>query len=1038
MLEVRVLGEVELRVGDRPINLGPLKQRTVLAALVMDAGRHVAVTTLIDRVWDAPAPMEARNALYTYIMRIRRILSSAQPDGGGVILSREPGGYSIRIPAEAVDVHRLRSRADHARRLTGDGPDRTALLNEAVGLWRGEPLADLPGAWAARVRQGLRQQLLGVLADWASAELAAGRPGLVADRLSRELAQSPLAEPLISSLMRALCMDGRRAEALEQYARSRQHIQDELGVEPGPELRALHQEILRGTAAAPAVRPPSTIEPAARRPEPAPRVAAGQSGCHLPADLPDHTGFEPEIARASAALSGVGDPDAPRPVVVLSGQGGIGKTSLSIHLAHLLRCHYPDGQIFVSLNGGRVRLAEVLGRVLRALGVATTPRPATVDDLLAQYRAEISHRRILLVLDDAGGSDDIRPLVPGVPGTAMIVSTRARLTTIAGAELIELRLLTEPTSLTLLGRIVGTDRLATDASAAAALVRACDGLPLAIRIVGARLTARPHWPVARLAQRLADERRRLDEMATDGLAVRISVAAGYEGLAPAARVLFHRLGFLGVPEFAPWLVAALLDTTADVAEDLLENLVDVRLVEVTENAARSTVRYRMHDLVRLFAYERAVEEKAEETLRRAVARVVEVAGDLVDQVGEHLPYALPQLRRRPIRAADPSILDDVSGQPGWLEVEAYCLIRVVERAATLGLADVACVLANALGFSLFAIHNDFSSWNRVHVAALAAARAEHDRAAEAVVVCGIALLRYKQDRFAESERNFETAVTLFDAAGDRHGAAAARSGLGNLFRTLGRHQNAVPLLETALATFERTGDRAAAAQAAYGLGYAYRELGQDPLSIRFLQRSAVLYRTLRHWRGEAIAVRGVGLVHRARSDLAEAETWLARAHDLVLGHGDRQLACYTAQSLAKLWIRQGDVERAREPLTSGVATCRALHDRFGEALLMRTVGELHLAAGHPAAALRDLEAARTFWRTLGHELGVARTLRDIGAAHASAGDCPAAHEAWRSAWSTFARLGTREATELAAWRTRSGCRCDAGLVAIGQQAHSGR
>jgi tetratricopeptide (TPR) repeat protein len=502
-------------------------------------------------------------------------------------------------------------------------------------------------------------------------------------------------------------------------------------------------------------------------------------------------------------------------------------------------------------------------------------------------------------------------------------------------------------------------------------------------------------------------------------------------------VAFHRLGFLGVPEFAPWLVAALLDTTVDVAEDLLESLVDVRLVEVAGNVAHSTWRYRMHDLVRLFAYERAVEEEAEESLRRAVARVVEVASDLVDQIGEHLPYAVPQLRRRPTRPTDPSILSELGSQPGWLEVEADCLILTVERAATLGLAAVACVLANALGFSLFAVHNNFSSWNRAHVAALAAARAKQHRAAEAVVVCGIALLRYKQDRFAESERNFETAVTLFDAAGDRHGAAAARSGLGNLFRTLGRHRDAVPLLENALATFERVGDQAAAAQAAYGLGYAYRELGRDPLSIRFLKRSAVVYRALRHWRGEAIAIRGVGLVHRARGELAEAETWLARAHDFVLGHGDRQLACYTAQSLAKLWIRQGDVERAREPLTSGVSTCRALDDRFGEALLLRTVGELHLAAGHAVAALRDLDDARTLWRTLGHELGAARTLRDIGAAHALAGDCPAAHEAWRSAWSTFARFGTRETTELAAWRRRSGCRCDAGLIDVGQPAHTG-
>jgi tetratricopeptide (TPR) repeat protein len=637
---------------------------------------------------------------------------------------------------------------------------------------------------------------------------------------------------------------------------------------------------------------------------------------------------------------------------------------------------------------------------------------------------------VLIVLDDAVSAEQIRPLVPGTPGAAMILTTRARLTTIPGAERIELRQLGPTESVVLLRRVIGDTRVAAEPEAAGTLARLCSGLPLALRIAGARLAARPHWPISRLVERMSDERRRLDEMTADGLAVRMSVAVSYEGLAPAARRMFRLLGFLAVSEFIDWQAASLAAVPVDEAEELLEQLVDARLLDVVEDLKQHTLLYRMHDLVRLFAHERAGVEDADDELRTAVERVVGTAIELVDRRRERLPYATPRLYRRALAtpAADASILAADSRLPRWTPGEVACLVAVVERASALDMDDAACVLADALVFASFALANDFVGWNRAHTAALRAARISGNRGAEAVIESEIALLRYKEDRFAEAQQHFAAAMTLFEFAGDEQGAATARSGLGTVLRELGRHRAAEPLLEQALQTFSRINDPAGAAHAAYGLGFANRELGNDDAAVRYLEQAVSLYRSLNNWRGEAIAIRGVGLVHRARGELELAARWCGQAHDLLVERGDRRLSCYTAQSLAKVWIRQGDVERAREPLEGSLAICREQHDRFGVALMLRTVGEMHLAAGRTEPALQQLAAAHAAWKELDHDLGKARTLRDIGATHAQAGDCEAAHVAWRTAWATFSDLGTREAAELQAWRQQWGCGCDGVLV----------
>ncbi|MEU4475265.1 BTAD domain-containing putative transcriptional regulator [Micromonospora sp. NPDC023888] len=1042
-MELRILGDLQVVVDGRPVELGPPKQRLVFAALAVDAGRSVPIEALVDRVWDETPPADARGVLYTYLTRIRRILATARSaDTVPITVGRSQTGYLLSAEPDRVDLYRLRRLAEQAQGLPAEHPDRPALLRAAIDLWHGEPLDGLPGDWASRVREGLRQQLIRVLLDWADSEITHGRPGPVTERLTVAVDRSPLIEPLVLSLMRALYFNGRRAEALELYARTRARLADDLGIDPGTDLQDLHREILRGTLPPPAALAtavPTPAQPSAVVPTPVetapeqPQPSSGGPGCQLPADLPDHVGCEPEISRALAVLR----PDGRRaegtaaPVLILSGPGGVGKTALSIRLAYLLRHAYPDGQIFVTLSGRGRDPGEAVDRVLRALGATNIHQLPTLADKLGQYRAMLSGRRFLIVLDSAVSAEEVRPLVPGGPGSALVVSSRARLTTVPGAEHIEVPLLDQADSVHLLDRIIGPDRVAAEPEATDALVEMCAGLPLALRIVGARIAARPHRRIARLAERMRDERGRLDEMAADGLAVRVSVGVGYQALDPAARRAFRLLGFLGVPSFAEWLVAALIGGSVDDAEELLEQLADARLVTALPDPTHRLLRYHIHDLVRLFARERAAEEDADAALRAAVARVLATATDLGERLNQRQPYAVPPLYRQTPQPVDvPTVPLPADHQlPGWLEVEASTLIVAVERAAELGMDVAACALADALVYASFAVRNDFVGWGRTHAAASAAARAAGNAVGEAVIACGIALLRYKEDRFVEAEQSFRSAIELFEAAGHEHGSAAARSGLGAVLREVGRHREAVPLLTAAADVLERIGGDNAAAHATYGIGHCLRELGDDDEAVRFIGRAMDAYRALGHVRGEAIAARGIGLVHRARGELDDAQRWCVRAHELIVASGDELLACYTEQALAKVWLRQGDAGRALAPLERSLATCRRLNDRFGTALVQRTVGELHLAAGRPEVALKALRLAHDGWVELHHDLGAARTLRDLGAAHAALGDVASAHRVWETAEATFRRLGTREAREAPGWHERWWCECAATSLA---------
>lgn len=612
----QLFGPVKFIVqGDR-IDLGPAKQRTVLAALLTDAGRLVTWSALVDRVWDQAPTTDARNVLYTYVNRIRRLLERAHAAGGPeTALVRRAGGYVLEVDPERVDLHRFRRLVATAYDRRCSDADRSGLLREALGLWDGTALADLPGAWAARTRETWSGQRLDAVTHWARAELRLGRHDEVIGPLRELVAEHPFAEPLVAVLMRALVAAGWDAEALDCYATVRARLVGRFGAEPGPELREVHETVLRrdrDRAARVRSSPPSA---GAARPVPA----------QLPGDVPTFVGRERELSRLSDHLTG-----ADRTTMVtytVSGTAGVGKSALAVRWAHRVRETFPDGQLYVNLRGHDVEppvpADAALAGFLSALGVAGQDVPEEVDERAARYRTEISGRRMLILLDDALSVEQVRPLLPGTPSCVVVVTSRdslAGLVALHGAHRLELDPLPAGDATALLSALIGGAADA-DPEAVSVLAGQCARLPLALRVVAELSTARQPVSLAELAGRLSDRRRRLDLLDAGGdprAAVRTVFSWSYARLPADAARMFRLLGLHPGPDFDPPAAAALAGEPLERAHRLLDLLARAHLIRPA-----STGRYGMHDLLRAYATGLAHAEDGRQECHEGLTRLLD-------------------------------------------------------------------------------------------------------------------------------------------------------------------------------------------------------------------------------------------------------------------------------------------------------------------------------------------------------------------------------------------------------------------------------
>ncbi|MER5252248.1 BTAD domain-containing putative transcriptional regulator [Streptomyces sp. NPDC002855] len=1009
--DYRLLGPVEAWRAGRRLALGGPKPRALLAALLLEPGRVVSVDALIDAIWGERPPDTARSLIQSYVSALRRALSADA-------IETRPPGYLIHTDATLVDRTEFDRLAVQGRQAAADGDHAAAarLLGDALSLWRGPALGGIGETLRAMADQ-LEEARQAALEERIAAELAqTGRERELVAELTALVATHPTRERLRGQLMLALYRLGRQADALAVYVEGRDVLAEELGIDPSPDLRRMYEAILRADEG---LLPSTSDASDPRNPAVVPVAAL------LPPTIGDFTGRDTQLADVRAALSG---PRDAMPVVVLSGPGGVGKSTLGVRAAHQVADAYPDGQLYAELRGAADPVApgEVLGRLLYALGADPPDGDAERRDL---FRSLVAGRRVLLVLDDAASESQVRPLLPGSATCGVLITARARLGALPCTHRADLDVLDTEPGTELLGRVAGQERVRAEPDAARRIVELCGGLPLAIRIAGARLATRRHWTARMLADRLADEHHRLDELAVGDLEVRAGLGMSYRALDAPARTALRRLGLLAAPDVAAWVVTALLDVPEAEADRVVEQLIDAQLLHCTGVDRAGQPRYRPHDLVRVYAAERADAEDPPAERAAAVGRALGAWLWLTGRAASATPSGAVELHRglldssgtggsaavalrRLVRPVGPEATQRALADPAaWFEAEADAIAAAVERAAALDLHTLSCEAAAALCSSAYTVGNRFEAWWRTHDAALAAARRAEDRAGEALLLIGLGQLRYEQDRFPESQGYFTQAAGLCAELGDVRGRAAAFAGLGSALREAGRLRAAQETLVRAVDGFRRLGDDPGIGLSCRYAGSVQLELGDFASSRAFLDESLRAYRRLGSRRGESLTLRSLGLVHRALGEYAAAEELSGRAVDLLSTLGDPLMLAYAMQARAKSRIRLGRSAEAAPEIRHVLDVCRGQRDRFGEALGLRTLGECELAAGRIDTAEQHLTAAAALWNDLELPLPRARTLRDLAAAREAAGDRAGAGALRAEARDVFTAYEARERNE---------------------------
>ncbi|MFJ6466517.1 BTAD domain-containing putative transcriptional regulator [Streptomyces sp. NPDC091387] len=945
-LRFSVLGPVRARRGGETLPSGSPQQRALLTALLLRGGHTATAAELIDAIWGDEPPSQALAAVRTYASRLRKIL-------GPQTLASDSGGYAMRTGPDAVDVtvaEELAAGADKAR-AAGDRSRARVLLNKALALWDGEALASVPGPYAENQRTRLEEWRLQLTETRLDLDLEVGCHAEAVSELTALTAAHPLRERLRELLMVALYRSGRQAEALAVYADTRRLLAEELGVDPRPELAQLQQRILRA-------------DEELARPADDPAPAAPVRPAQLPATVPDFTGrasFVRELGDRLATTEG-----SVMAVSALAGIGGVGKTTLAVHVAHQARKHFPDGQLYVDLQGAGSRVAEpetVLGAFLRALGTPDSAIPDSLDERAALYRSTLDGRRILILLDNAHDTAQIRPLLPGTTGCAALVTSRVRMVDLAGAHLVDLDVMSPEEALQLFTRIVGEERINSERKAALDVVAACGFLPLAIRIAASRLASRRTWTVSVLAAKLADERRRLDELQAGDLAVKATFELGYGQLEPAQARAFRLLGLADGPDISLAAAAALLNLEMHAAEDLLESLVDTSLLE-----SAAPGRYRYHDLVRLYA--RSCAERDERSSREpelALSRLLDFY--LATAAGV---YALERPGDRTVnhleRTEYPGLPFSGHGKAlDWLYSEANPLLACIQQSIT------ATTIRRAVDLLL----------------------ASKDLAESGA-----------------NSRQFESVATIVrDAAvttGDARSEARARTALAQVHSTAGRFDQAESEARQAMVLASSIDDVWTHCNAPNELGIIAGYRNQLSEAEAFLQQTITAFRSDTNHAGEASALCNLSRVRLAIGQTASAVELAGQGIDIYARLGLTLRLANGRYALGLALTRAGRQDEAEVRLSEALSVFRDSRQRLWEGMTLFRLAEVHLAAQRPAQAAAYSEQALTVLLHIGGEWRRANVRTVLGKALDGIGQADRAKACWREALAVFDQLKAPE------------------------------
>ncbi|GHH65907.1 regulatory protein AfsR [Streptosporangium violaceochromogenes] len=986
-----VLGPVQAWRDGAELDLGTPLQRSILAILLLREGRAVTPAEMIDAVWGEEAPPRALGALRTYVSRLRAVLEPGRsPRTRPDLLTSVGRGYALRLGEGTLDLTLFERGVQDAEAARRSGDDREAAerLRASLALCTGEPLAGAVGPYAEHQRGRLVESRMSALESLMDLDVALGRHADVIPELTALTADHPLRERLRAQLMLAHYRCGRQADALAVFAETRAALIEELGIEPGPALTALHQRILTGDPDLAAttdrirIAPAETPDPAAETEE-EPAAPELPRPAQLPAAVSDFTGRREIVTRLRTLLSGAEGTDG-MPVAAISGIGGVGKTALAVHLAHTMHDLFPDGQLYADLRGyGDEPTAPepVLAAFLRGLGVPPDVIPDGRAERAALFRSLLADRRMLVLLDNARDTAQVSHLLPGSAGCATIVTSRQKLADLPSARLVDLDVMKPDEALTLFGTVAGTDRVSAERGAAMDVVAACGFLPLAVRIVAARLAARPSWTVASLVSRLADQRRRLDELRVGNLAVEATFALGYDQLGPAQARAFRLLSLPGGPDISIGAAAAVLALGQRETEDILESLVDASLLEAPAHG-----RYRFHGLLKLFA--RRTAERVEE------ADAPGVSGEGPLALRRLLGFYLASARSAHRLAYEGSMIADRLAATGhghtfasadeavaWLSAEAEALFASIAQATQaseasgaegpeelLPAADLLLAMEPLLESGTHAREFEQRTRETIAVAERLGAPASESR-------CRYVLGRvlFGANRLAEAEEEFRASLDLA-VEGDRIVKGETLNALAVVAGRQRRHTDALALFDSARKAFKEIG---APGGEALTLSYSARDhlfLGQRDEAVSAAEQGLAIFTEIGSSAGTA----------RARYHLGMMLSRVGRLNEAVHHHAE----C--------------------------LAFFRASRQRVWEQRVCSRLAETFITAGRFADATRHAEQALAVSREIGHPYGEALSLWVLGKALAGLGDAARSTDCLKRAHDVFARLGAPEAADLRA------------------------
>jgi DNA-binding SARP family transcriptional activator len=900
-MRIQILGPVRVWRDGEPLDPAPPAQRALLGLLALARGHPVSRTELGAGMWSGPPPPSGVNLLHTHVKRLRRLLEpDRRPYADSGVVRRVGDGYALAVAESTVDAARFRQRVGAARDLRREGrlDEAAEALGEALRLWQGPPLADVPALAGHPKVVTLANERLIALVRYGEVMVAAGRAAEGLAALEEAAAAQPLDEAGQAQLIRAYHAAGRRSLAFATYHEVRRRLVEDLGVDPGPELRAAHADLLGAS--------PARSEAPATVTVPAP----------LPADVPRFAGRTGEIARLDALL----EAGRPAPIAVVTGPAGVGKTSLALHWAHRRAGRFPDGQIYMNLRGfdrGGTALepTEALRRLLDALGVPGELVPPDPDAQAALYRGWLATRRVLVVLDNARDAAQVRPLLPGGPSLLLVTSRNdlAGLVATDGAQSIRLSPLDGEEARDLLRGRLGSDRTAAEPQATGEILARCAGLPLALAIVAARAATRAGLPLRALADELCSADGRLTALSTGDpdTDLREVFSWSYRALSPPAARLFRLLGLHPGPDVSAAAAASLAGRPSAEVRRALAELVRASLAE-----ERVAGRYGLHDLLQEYAADLAERVDSRPRRRAATGRLIAhyvhsgyVAERLISPARRGITLAAPPAGVAPERPTDPH---------SWFANEHAVLLAAVETAAAAGRDTEAWRLAWVLS-TFLDLRGHWTDLLATQNVAVAAAHRAGDPAAEAIAHRLLARGYTRLTRVSDAHHHLQLALDLYRAAGDSGGQGETHLNLSLMWERQGSFPQSLDHARQALDHFATAGDDRGQARARNAIGW-YHALGGEHR------------RALVHCRAALTQLEGFG------DSIGQANTWdsLGYAHH-GLGHLDRAVTCHNR----------------------AIELYRLVGDRHLEALALDRLGDTHRAAGDARSARDAWQQALT-------------------------------------------------------------------------------